>query len=301
MFHPRIHATADVERGARLGAPTMKEVQVNSSHSILHASDADFDAVLQATSRPAIVDFWATWCPPCRLLAPFLVKFAAEYGDRVTIIKVDRDSSPALRARFGVDSIPRLLFFNGDELVETKVGLPDYPVLKQWINDGIAKMTGGEQPGESEAETRFAAAVVAADKVYETAIAPAYKAVSDAPQTALHDFQSTMEAAHAELTALHIDHDEFDRRHAAAETKRDEDIAAARRKYSQANQPLEAAYIATIQAAAEQFAADLAAANGTGCSASGCSGCGSDGCSGCGGDGCGSGKVCQIGDPNCSA
>jgi thioredoxin-like negative regulator of GroEL len=235
------------------------------------------------------------------LLAPFLVKFAAEYGDRVTIIKVDRDSSPALRARFGVESIPRLLFFNGDELVETKVGLPDYPVLKQWIDVAIAKMTGGEQPGESEAETRFAAAVVAADQVYETAIGPASQAFNTAAQAVMHDFQSTMEAAHAELNALHIDHDEFDRRHTAAEAKRDADIIPARKAYSEANAPLEAAYIATIQSAAEQFAADLAAANGTGCDANGCAGCGSDGCSGCNGDGCGTGKVCQIGDPTCSA
>lgn len=302
MSQPCIRATVQCGKGSASGCtPSLKGLTyVKDSHSILHAGDADFDSVVLGSPRLVIADFWAPWCPPCRILAPFLVKFAAEYGDRISVVKINRDESPGLRERFDVQTIPRLLFFNAGELADTKIGLPDYPVLKQWIDDAIASITGGEKPGESAAETRFAQTVVDADAVYEREIGPAHEAFNAAAQAVMAAFTPAIEAATAALEAHEIDQDEFDRRKGAAEAKRDEDITPARAAYKAVNGPLEAAYIATVQAAAEQFAADLAAASGFGIGSTSCTGCGSDYCSGCD-RGCSSGKVCQIGDPNCQS
>ena len=94
-------------------------------------TDATFDGVV-TTHRPVVIDFWAPWCGPCRVIAPVLEEIAGELGDQVTIGKVNVDEHPALASRFGIQSIPQLLFFKGGAEKDRVVGaVPKREILKR--------------------------------------------------------------------------------------------------------------------------------------------------------------------------
>ena len=79
----------------------------------LELGDADFDAVAAATGRPLLVDFWAPWCGPCRMMAPAFAQAARQLGDRALLVKVNSDDNPRLAQRFGIRSIPTLVRVHG--------------------------------------------------------------------------------------------------------------------------------------------------------------------------------------------
>jgi thioredoxin 1 len=93
---------------------------VNTTNTIT-LTEAGFDEALAAHPR-LVVDFWASWCGPCRMLAPVLDEVAREQGDQVVIGKVNVDEQPGLAGRFSVRSIPTLLFFKDGEAVDTMIG-----------------------------------------------------------------------------------------------------------------------------------------------------------------------------------
>ena len=93
-----------------------------SNPSIVHTSDATFDKDVLKSDKPVLLDFWAEWCGPCKMLAPVLDEIAVEQTGRVKVAKVDVDSNAALAARFGIQSIPTLLYFAGGEVRDKTIG-----------------------------------------------------------------------------------------------------------------------------------------------------------------------------------
>ncbi len=93
--------------------------------------------VLQA-SEPVVVDFWAEWCGPCKMIAPALEEIASELGGKVKIAKLNIDENPELAAQFGVRSIPTLMIFKAGEVADMKVGAAPKTALSHWINGAVA-------------------------------------------------------------------------------------------------------------------------------------------------------------------
>jgi thioredoxin 1 len=108
-----------------------------AGQAILTLTDADFEAEVKAHPL-LLVDFWAEWCGPCRMIAPFLEELAGEYAGRLTVGKLNVDENRQTAARFGVRSIPTLLFFRGGTRVEQVVGAHSKAALKSKIDQVLA-------------------------------------------------------------------------------------------------------------------------------------------------------------------
>jgi thioredoxin len=105
-----------------------------ASTTILHLTEASFDATLAEHAEAVVVDFWAEWCGPCKAIAPLLEDLAQEYAGKVTIAKVNVDEQPAVAARFQVRSIPTLLFFKGGQVVDQVIGAVPKAQIKKRLD-----------------------------------------------------------------------------------------------------------------------------------------------------------------------
>ena len=84
--------------------------------------DSNFAEVVEQAEKPVVVDFWATWCGPCRMVSPIIDKMAEKYEGRVSVVKCNVDESTAIPMKFGIRNIPTILFFKGGEVVDRVVG-----------------------------------------------------------------------------------------------------------------------------------------------------------------------------------
>ncbi|MCF8255988.1 MAG: thioredoxin [Flavobacteriales bacterium] len=88
----------------------------------LELTDANFDEIVLKSDKPVLVDFWAVWCGPCRMVAPIVDELSKDYDGKAIIGKVDVDNNPETAAKFGIRNIPTLLFFKNGEIVDKQVG-----------------------------------------------------------------------------------------------------------------------------------------------------------------------------------
>jgi thioredoxin 2 len=104
---------------------------------ITDAGDNDFAEVAEAASLPVVVDLWAPWCGPCRMVSPALAQVATEMAGRIKLVKVNVDEAPRLQQRFGVQSIPTLLVLRKGEVIARQVGAVPEPAIKNWVNQAL--------------------------------------------------------------------------------------------------------------------------------------------------------------------
>lgn len=103
-------------------------------------TDANFDAEVLNSDQPVLVDFWATWCGPCRTIAPTIEEIASEYDGKAKVVKLDVDHNPMTAQKYGIRSIPSLLFFKDGRPVDQMVGVVPKKVLAQKL-DALASQT----------------------------------------------------------------------------------------------------------------------------------------------------------------
>ena len=96
-------------------------------------SDANFEAEVLKATGPVVVDFWAEWCGPCRMIGPVLDEIYSAMGSKVKIVKLNVDESPRTASKYGVMSIPTLMIFKNGELASRQVGAAPKQKLEQWI------------------------------------------------------------------------------------------------------------------------------------------------------------------------
>ncbi len=100
-------------------------------------SDTSFEADVLKSDRPVVVDFWAEWCGPCKMIAPALEEIASDLGDKISVAKMNIDDNPNTPAKFGVRGIPTLMLFKDGQVAATKVGALPKNQLQEWIEGNL--------------------------------------------------------------------------------------------------------------------------------------------------------------------
>ena len=107
------------------------------SNLIVHASDASFEQDVLKSDVPVLLDFWAPWCGPCKMIAPILDEVAAEFEGKLKVVKINIDDNDQTPAKFGVRGIPALFMFKGGEVVSNRTGAAPKASLKGWIEETV--------------------------------------------------------------------------------------------------------------------------------------------------------------------
>lgn len=100
-------------------------------------TDDSFETDVLKSGRPVLVDFWAEWCGPCKMIGPALEEIAGEMGDRVAIAKINIDENPGVPSRYGVRGIPTLMVFKDGKVAATKVGAMPKSKIVEWLNESV--------------------------------------------------------------------------------------------------------------------------------------------------------------------
>ncbi len=109
-----------------------------ASELIKHVTDQSFEADVMQSVKPVLVDYWAEWCGPCKMIAPVLDELAASYGDKIQIAKMNVDENRDVPGKLGIRGIPTLMLFQGGQLKATKVGAMSKAQLTAFIDEQLA-------------------------------------------------------------------------------------------------------------------------------------------------------------------
>jgi|TARA_B100000674_G_scaffold15386_1_gene11134 thioredoxin 1 len=107
------------------------------AENILHTSDEGFDTDVLQSDKPVLVDYWAEWCGPCKMIAPILEEVASEYGEKIKVCKMNIDENQETPPRYGIRGIPTLILFKNGEVEATKVGALSKTQLQSFLDDNI--------------------------------------------------------------------------------------------------------------------------------------------------------------------
>jgi thioredoxin 1 len=107
----------------------------------IHVTDAEFENVVLKSGLPVVVDFWAPWCGPCRMVAPILDKIAKDQAGKLVIAKINTDENPKYAMEYGVQGIPTMLFIFNGEIVHEQVGALPEPMLRKLLDQFLAAVS----------------------------------------------------------------------------------------------------------------------------------------------------------------
>lgn len=102
-----------------------------------HLNDSDFQKEVLESELPVLIDFWAEWCGPCRMLGPIVDQISEEMGSKIKVLKMNIDDNPDTPSKYGVRSIPTMMIFKQDKLLDSKVGVHPKTIIEDWINKTI--------------------------------------------------------------------------------------------------------------------------------------------------------------------
>ena len=108
-----------------------------SSGKVVVVTDAEFESTVLQSDKPVILDFWAEWCQPCKMLSPTVEEIAGEYKDTVKVGKLNVDDNPNTATKYGIRGIPTLLFFKGGQVIQQLVGVKSKSEIKKIIDDDL--------------------------------------------------------------------------------------------------------------------------------------------------------------------
>ena len=107
------------------------------SDHIVNTSDSDFEADVLQSEKPVLIDFWAEWCVPCKMIAPLLDEMAVEYADRMAVMKLNIDENPNIPQKFGIRSIPTLMLFKDGNVHAQKLGAMSKSQLTEFLETNL--------------------------------------------------------------------------------------------------------------------------------------------------------------------
>lgn len=107
------------------------------SENIVHTSDSGFEVDVLQSEKPVLIDFWAEWCGPCKMIAPILDEAATEYADRMTVVKLNIDENPNTAQKFGIRSIPTLMLFKDGAVQAQKLGAMSKSQLAEFLETNL--------------------------------------------------------------------------------------------------------------------------------------------------------------------